>query len=425
MLSMALVILLLVLVLIVGAGFLSAAETSLTASSKAKLHQMAKTGNEKAKLTKYVHYNMGLSLSSILLCNTLVIAFATSVVTDFFVDLVGQEGIIYAPLIVTMLIVIYGETLPKIVAVHQPERILLIVIRPLYFLFRTLRPLTMLINAIARMHLSFFGFKTKNDGQQHATVEELRGVIDMHSGPGQDVPHERAMLNGILDLGSVQLGEIMVHRKNVTMINADDSPEKILDQVLSSPFTRLPLWRGNQDNIVGIINAKALLRSVRAHQGDINDLNIMEMVSQPWFAPESMDLLEQLHSFRKRREHFAFVVDEYGAYLGIVTLEDILEEIVGEIDDEHDVMIRGIRPQEDGAYIVDGTVTIRDINRQLSWQLPDEEASTIAGLVLYKIRMIPDVGQVFMVDGFRFEILRRHRNQITLLRITPPVDVDE
>lgn len=425
MLSMALVILLLVLVLIVCAGFLSAAETSLTASSKAKLHQMAKTGNEKAKLTKYVHHNIGLSLSSILLCNTLVIAFATSVVTDFFVDLVGQEGVIYAPLIVTMLIVIYGETLPKIVAVHQPERVLLIVIRPLRFLFRVLRPLTMLINAIARMHLAFFGFKTKNDGQQHATVEELRGVIDMHSGPGQDVPHERAMLKGILDLGSVQLGEIMVHRKNVTMINADDSPEKILDQVLSSPFTRLPLWRGDQDNIVGIINAKALLRSVRAHQGDINDLNIMEMVSQPWFAPESMDLLEQLHSFRKRREHFAFVVDEYGAYLGIVTLEDILEEIVGEIDDEHDVMIRGIRPQEDGAYIVDGTVTIRDINRQLEWQLPDEEASTIAGLVLYKIRMIPDVGQVFMVDGFRFEILRRHRNQITLLRITPPVDVDE
>lgn len=409
----------LVLILIAAAGFMSASETSLTAASKAKLHHMAKTGDEKAHLTKELQQNMGLTLSAILLCNTLVIAFATSIATDFLVDLIGNEGVIFAPILITALIVIYGETLPKIVAVQQPERVLLWIIKPLRLLFFTLRPLTRMINMIARGHLSFFGFRTRPDGQAHATVEELRGVIDMHSGPGQDVPHERAMLKSILDLGSVQVGEIMTHRKNVTMINADETPERIVDQVLSSPFTRLPVWRGDQDNIIGIVNAKALLRAVRAHDDNLNDLNVMELLSQPWFTPESTDLLEQLHAFRNRREHFSFVVDEYGSYLGIVTLEDVLEEIVGEIDDEHDVMIRGIRPQDDGGYIIDGTVTIRDLNRQFDWDLSDEEASTIAGLVLYKIRMIPEVGQTFVIDGFRFEVLRRHRNQITLLRVTP------
>jgi Mg2+/Co2+ transporter CorB len=228
------------------------------------------------------------------------------------------------------------------------------------------------------------------------------------------------MLKSILDLGSVQVSEIMIHRKNVTMIDASESPASIVEQVLASPFTRLPLWKGDPDNIIGVINAKALLRAVQSHAGNINDLDIESIATKPWFVPDSTDLLEQLQAFRSRREHFAIVVDEYGSLMGIVTLEDILEEIVGDISDEHDIAVRGVRPQADGSYVVDGSVTIRDLNRQFEWELPDEEASTIAGLVLYEIRQIPEVGQVFMLYGFRFEILRRHRNQIALLRITPP-----
>lgn len=213
----------------------------------------------------------------------------------------------------------------------------------------------------------------------------------------------------------------MIHRKNVTMIDASDSPETIVEQMLACPFTRVPLFKNDPENVIGVINAKALLRAVQAQGGQVSKLDITTIASPPLFVPESTDLLEQLQAFRNRREHFALVVDEYGSIMGIVTLEDILEEIVGEISDEHDVTVRGVRAQEDGSYIVDGSVTIRDLNRQFEWDLPDEDAATIAGLVLYEVRLIPEVGQAFMLAGFRFEILRRHRNQITLLRITPPL----
>jgi Mg2+/Co2+ transporter CorB len=409
----------LVALLIMGSAFLSASETSVTAASKAKLHQKAKSGNTKALWARELQQHMGLALSAILLCNTFFITFATSAVTDILTDLVGKEGVIYAPIITSALIVVYVETLPKIIAVNSPDKVLLSIVRPIYLIYRFFKPITEAVNVFARAHLALFGVKTKGGEHEYASVEELRGIIDMHKGPG-DAIHERAMLKSILDLGTVHVEEIMIHRKNVTMIDADDSPSSIVEQVLESPFTRIPLFKDDSDNIIGIINAKALLRAVRAHKGDISELNISEIVAKPWFIPENTDLLDQLHAFRNRREHFAVVVDEYGSFKGIVTLEDILEEIVGDITDEHDVAIRGIRPQDDGSFIVDGTVTIRDINRQLEWDLPDEDASTIAGLVLYQIRMIPDVGQVFTFDGYRFEIMRRHRNQITLLKITPP-----
>jgi Mg2+/Co2+ transporter CorB len=416
---------LLVVLLLVGTGFLSAAETAITASSKAKLHQMAKEGNAKAARIRHLQQTPGLTLSALLMCATVFITFATSIMTElvgrFFED--GQ-AVIYAPLIasaiISALIVIYAETIPKIIAVNQPERVVLFLSKPMDFICKTFRPVTIAINFIARITLKVLGFHIRVSSSSHATVDELRGVIDLHHGPGQDVPHERAMLKSILDLGSVQVGEIMVHRKNVTLIDANDSPATIVEHVLACPFTRVPLYKNDPDNIIGVINAKALLRAVQAQEGQVDKLDITAIASPPWFIPDSTDLLEQLQAFRRRREHFALVVDEYGSIMGIVTLEDILEEIVGEISDEHDIMVRGVRPQADGSYIVDGNVTIRDLNRQFEWVLPDESAATIAGLVLYEARLIPEVGQAFMLSGFRFEILRRHRNQITLLRLTPP-----
>ncbi|WP_032113659.1 HlyC/CorC family transporter [Candidatus Paracaedibacter symbiosus] len=406
----------LILLLMIGAATLSASETSITAASRAKLYQMFKSGNKRAGLTRELTENLGLSLSAILLCNTLIITFTTSAVTDILTNFFGREGVIYAPLITSALLVVYAETLPKIIAVNQPERVLLFFIWPIWFIFKIFKPITLGINNFARWHLGFFGFKSKGN-EEFAALEELRGAIDMHFSTSQGAGNERAMLKSILDLGSVHVEEIMVHRKNVTMIDADDSSSRIVEQVLASPFTRLPLWKDDPDNIIGIIHAKALLRAVQAHKGHLDDLDITSVVNKPWFIPENADLLDQLHAFRNRREHFAIVVDEYGAFMGIVTLEDILEEIVGDITDEHDIAVRGIRPQEDGSYIIDGTVTIRDINRQLDWTLPDEDASTIAGLLLYEVRMIPEIGQTFMVNNYKFEVLRRHRNQITLLRV--------
>jgi Mg2+/Co2+ transporter CorB len=233
------------------------------------------------------------------------------------------------------------------------------------------------------------------------------------------------MMHSILDLNEVIVVDIMVHRQNVTMIDADQPPSETVAQVLASPHTRIPLYQGNPDNIVGVLHAKALLRAVRAEQQAADKLDIRAIAAKPWFIPSTTTLLAQLRAFRERREHFALVVDEYGALLGIVTLEDILEEIVGEIDDEHDVRVRGVRKAADGSIDAEGQVTIRDLNRQFGWRLPDEHASTIAGLVLHEARRIPEAGQVFMFYGFRFEVLERHRNRIKRLRIRPLTPANE
>ena len=228
------------------------------------------------------------------------------------------------------------------------------------------------------------------------------------------------MLRSVLDLGDVEVGAIMTHRKNIVTVNADLPPEELIRQVLAAPYTRIPLWRGTSDNIVGVLHVKKLFNAVKAADGELDQIDAAALANEPWFIPDATDLLSQLQSFRRRHEHFAIVVDEYGELLGIVTLEDILEEIVGEIEDEHDTEIEGVKPLKDGAIVVEGTVTIRDLNRQFEWRLPDEDASTIAGLVLHEAQRIPDLGQVFMFHDFRFEILGRQRNQITSIKITPP-----
>jgi len=245
----------------------------------------------------------------------------------------------------------------------------------------------------------------------------LRGAIDLHEGSSES-HEEKAMMHSILDLGDVHVDEIMVHRSDVTMIDVDQDPAKIIELVTSSPFTRIPLWEKNTDNIIGILNAKDLLRAIRFYNGNLQAINIKDIVSKPWFIPETTTLHEQLKAFRDRKGHFAIVVDEYGAFIGIVTLEDILEEIVGEISDEHDIQIPGIWGQRNGDIFVTGSTTLRDLNRQFNWALPDMEAATIAGLVLHEARKIPKVGQVFNIEGFRIKIVRRVRNKLTLLRIS-------
>jgi len=238
------------------------------------------------------------------------------------------------------------------------------------------------------------------------------------------------MLRSILDLDQVEVGEIMVHRKDAFMIDSDLSAKTIIEQALSSPYTRIPLWSGEADNITGVIHAKTLLSAVSQPKGISDRLDIASLAAKPWFVPETTTLFQQLQAFRARREHFALVVDEYGAFMGVVTLEDILEEIVGDISDEFDLAVPGaavpgVKPQGENSYIIAGDVTLRDLNRRFDWRLPDEEAATLAGLVSQDAQRIPDIGQVFNFHGFRFEILRRHRNQITSLFVTPPLEIED
>lgn len=399
--------------------FFAACETAITAASRAKFHHLAKEGSLRAQMIANLQGQMGLVINVLLTLNTLINAGAVSLATGIALGMFGEKWSALVSLAIGFFIVIYVEIMPKMAALLDPERFLMTAAPVLNGLLRIFRPFTRILNSWARWNLRILGARISAVDQAYASIEEVRGVIDLHKGPGQDVEDERAMLKSILDLGRVQVGHIMTHRQNVTMINANDSMTSIIDQVLSCPYTRIPVWEGESENIIGIIRAKDLWRIVQYYPGDLNTLKIRNLASPPWFVPESTDLLEQLNAFQKKREHFGLVVDEYGVWMGIVTLEDILEEIVGDIIDEHDVAAKGIIAQTDGSYLVNGSVTLRDLNRQFHWDLPDdEEAATVAGLLLYAFRLIPEEGQTFVLPGFRFDVVKRRRNQITLIRIT-------
>ncbi len=418
-----------ILALLFISAFFSGSETALTAASRPRLHNLAHSGNRRANLVNDLWHEKEHLIGSILLGNNLVNILASALATSALIALFGEAGVVYATLGMTMLVLIFAEVLPKTYALQNADRAALAVAPALHVIVLLLKPVSMAIQVLVRMALSMLGVQVRHTLSAEASEEQLRGAIDLHQGEGggEEEKHEREMLRSILDLGDVWVEEIMVHRKEVVAINIDQSPAQIVEEVLASPYTRLPLWRDDPDNIVGVLHAKALLRAVQAANNNLDGLDIVAIANAPWFIPETSDLLSQLQAFRSRHEHFAVVVDEYGEVLGIVTLEDILEEIVGDIADEHDVEMEGVLIERSGAVIAEGKVTLRDLNRRFEWRLPDEEASTIAGLILHEARCIPEVGQLFTFHGFNFEILERKRNQITSIRIneTPAADTEK
>ncbi len=413
-----------ILVLLVVSAFFSGSETSLTAASLPRMHTLEQQGDKRARIVNQLWNRRERLIGAILLGNNLVNIMASALATGVLISLFGEAGIIYATIAMTFLVLIFAEVLPKTYAIHNADRLALMIAPIMRGVVLVLFPFTHAVYMVVRGILRLFGIEMASKLSPMRAQEELRGAIDLHAGDlragkGAETPHERAMLRSILDLADVEVSDIVTHRKNVVSINARLPSKDIVRAVLESPYTRLPLWRDEPDNIVGVLHAKALLRAVQDHAANLDELNVIAIAIPPWFIPESKDLLSQLQEFRSRHEHFAIVVDEYGEVIGIVTLEDILEEIVGEIADEHDVKIEGARVLKDGSVVVDGAVTIRDLNRQFEWRLSDEEAATIAGLVLNEARRIPEVNQVFVFHGFRFEVLERQRNQITSIKITP------
>ena len=400
-------------------AFFAGSETALTAVSRPAMHQMEQDGSRRARMVNKLLGTRDRLIGALLLGNSMVNILASSLATGALVGIFGDAGIAYATAGMTVIVVVFGEVLPKTYAIYHANRTALVVAAPVTAAVIILTPLVRMVEIIVRLLFRLFGASYASHVTLESSMMELKGAIEVHAGE-EEVKEERRMLRSILELNDVEVGQVMTHRRNAVTIDASQPPSAILDQVVTSPYTRLPLWKDDPDNIVGIIHAKDMLRAVRGLDGEMDKLDVVELSSAPWFIPDSTTLQEQLQAFRQRREHFALVVDEYGSLMGVVTLEDILEEIVGDIADEHDVTVAGVRPQTDGSYIVDGSVPIRDLNREFEWRLPDDEAATIAGLILYEARQIPDVGQVFRFYGFRFEIARRQRNQITSLRITPP-----
>jgi Mg2+/Co2+ transporter CorB len=417
-----------IVVLLILSAFFSGSETALTAASRPLMHQMERKGSRRAGAVNRLRKKKDLLIGTILLGNNLVNIMASALATSLLITLYGKAGVAYATIGMTLLVLIFAEILPKTYTFHNANRMAVMVAPVINALVFILTPVTRTINFIVRGIFLPFGVNLRADEALASSTDELRGAIDLHSGGKSAVEHERAMLRSVLDLAEVQVGEIMIHRKNVAMIDADLPPKKVVDEVLASPFTRFPIWRDKVENIVGVLHSKALLRKVQAVNGGkggggLVGLDVVSLAAKPWFIPESTSLLDQLYAFRERREHFALIVDEYGSFLGVVTLEDILEEIVGDISDEHDIVVSGVTQNPDGSYDVKGSITIRDLNRRFGWRLPDEEAATVAGLVLHESRRIPEVGQVFMFHGFRFEILRRQRHQVTSIRVTPRKDI--
>ena len=404
--------------LIALSSFFSGSETALTAASRARMHHLAGEGDRRARAVERLTKDRERLIGAILLGNNAVNILASALATSVLISVVGDAGVAYATIGMTLVILIFAEVLPKTYAIRQPDRMALRVAPVLGPIVWLLSPIVGAVRLVVSATLSAAG-ASQGPRTASAAEEELRGTITLQAQEGAMVKHEHDMLHSILDLEDVEVGSVMTHRKTMEMIDAGAAPADILDQVVRSPHTRLPVWKGEPDNIVGVLHARDMLRAVHANLHDLDRLDVLSIVTEPWFVPETTPLDEQLHSFRERRAHFALVVDEYGSLMGLVTLEDIIEEIVGEIVDEHDIAPGGVVEKADGSFLMPGTVAIRDLNRAYDWDLPDEEAATIAGLVLNEALEIPEIGESFSLNEFTFEVRARKRNQITRLRVIP------
>jgi magnesium and cobalt exporter, CNNM family len=406
-----------VIVCLLVSAFFAASETALTAASRASMLRLSKQGNQDAVIVSNLSTMRQRLIGALLLGNNIANIGASALATGIFTVWFGGVGVLYATAFMTVLVVIFAEVLPKTIAINAPDRVALAVARPTKIMMFLLGPLVTVVEAVVRLMLRLLGVAAHHNQPILSPFERLRGAVDLLHHEGKVEKQDRDMFGGLLDLRELEVSDVMVHRTEMVMINADLPPEELVREVLATEYTRIPLWREKPENIVGVLHAKDLLRAIRASDGDTSKIDVSTIMLPPWFVPEMRSVSEQLKAFRRRKTHFALVVDEYGEVEGIVTLEDILEEIVGDISDEHDVVVAGVRAQPDGSVVVDGSVPIRDLNRAMDWHLPDEEATTIAGLVIHEARSIPDRGQSFTFHGFRFRVLRRERNRITALRI--------
>ena len=407
--------------LLILSAFFSGSETALTAASRARMHALEHDGNRRARIVNWLLSIRERLIGAILLGNSLANIAASALATSVFLSLFGEVGVAYATAVMTVLVVLFAEVLPKTYAIINADRMALFVSPAVRFVVAVLAPVTTAMQFLVRHTLRLFGASVSDYADVLSAHEELRGAIELKHKEGGVVKLDRDMLGGVLDLRELTVSEIMVHRTKMDAIDVDLPTEQVVDAALKSSHTRLPLWRGEREEIVGILHAKTLLRALREARGDLSKLDILPLSTPPWFVPDSTTLKDQLDAFLKRKAHFAIVVDEYGEVMGLVTLEDIIEEIVGDITDETDIASLATRVQPDGSLIVDGSVPIRDVNRMMEWDIPDDEATTIAGLVIHEAQTIPEPGQRFTFHGFRFEVLRRQQNRITALRVTPLV----
>jgi len=412
---------LVIAVLILLNAFFSAAETALTGASRARMATLEREGDKLAAKVNKLNENRERMIGAVLLGANLVQIAASALSTSIFTGLYGDYAPLITTLVLTPLLLIFGEVGPKTYAITSADKIARLVALPVQWMVRFLAPIVAAVQWIVNNGLKLVGVRVDESiDVLTAARAEILGAVEMHAEEGGVESDVRDRLRGTLDLFELSVADVMIHRKAIRSLDIDLPPREILAQAMSSPHTRIPLYKDDPDNVVGVLHARDLLRAIAEHGRDKFDIN--EVKREAWFTPMTTSAEDQLAEFLRRREHFALVVDEYGALMGLVTLEDILEEIVGDIKDEHDIAVQGVRPQPDGSVNVDGTVPIRDLNRVMDWDLPDEEAVTVAGLVIHEAQAIPDPGQRFAFHGYRFQVLRRQRNQLTALRVEREVE---
>ena len=412
-----------ILGLLAVSALFSAAETAMTAASRGRMHQLEREGDRAAKRVNRLIGNREMMIGAVLMGANLINILSSALVTEVLTKAIpGAWGVAAATGLMTTLVLVFAEVLPKTLAITRSDDVARVLSAPTEMVVYVLGPVVSAVQYVVRKALRLFGVQIDLETDVLAAHEEIRGSVEYHHSEGLVETRDRWMLGGVLDLSEMDVSQIMVHRKSIAMLDADLAPRELVDEALADPHTRLPLYRGDTDNIIGVLHAKDLARALAAADGRVEALDIPAIASEPWFIPDTTNLKDQLNAFLKRRNHFALVVDEYGALQGLVTLEDILEEIVGEIEDEHDVAAEGVRRQPDGSVIVDGPVPVRDLNRVMDWDLPDDQAVTIAGLVIHEAQTIPLPGQTFIFHGHRFQILRRQRNQITAVRVSPRIE---
>ncbi len=408
-----------IIILLILSAFFSGSETALTASTRSRLTGLRMKGKTKAKVAIELLNKKESLIGAILLGNNLVNILASALATSLLIKLFGNTGVAYAVIIMTALIVIFAEILPKSYAIANAEKLALLVSPILKPLVLILAPITWLMEKIVFSLLSFVGIDHDKNSRSISVEDEIRGTVNLHHKEGRLFKLDKDMVTGILDLSEITVEDIMVHRSNIFMVNIDDNPEKIIFQVTDSPHTRIPVWKDNNENIIGLIHAKNLLKMLNHKNGkEISSDDIKNSLIKTWFVPETTSLKDQLQMHLRRKIKLAMVVDEYGALKGMISLEDIIEEIVGDISDEHDIDLSDVIREKDGSLTVNGTTEIRNINRNYGWNLPDEDANTISGLIINESRSFPQKGQIFQFYGFKFEILDIYKNTISKIRIS-------
>lgn len=415
--------LLIVFGLILMSGFFSGSETGLTAARQARIYKLKMEGNRRAIILSKLREDKERLIGAILLGNNVVNIAASAIATALAIKLFGDSGVVYATALMTVLVLVFAEVMPKTYAVRHAEKVALAVAPIFVLITKVLSPFTMAVHKIVNLVLNVL---TSAPNDDMSGTEVLRGAIEMYHHEGGVLEDDKNMLSGIIDLEGTDVKKIMVHRNEMSTTSIDDPVSKIAAFAANSNHTRIPLWQGSSDKIVGILHAKDLFKATQNHKGDLDDLDIKAIIREPWYVPETNTLKNQLLAFRENRKHFALVVDEFGGLSGLVTLEDILEEVVGEIEDEHDhPELPTINKNKDGSYEVDGDVTLRDLKKILNWSFPDDDATTLAGLVMQLAQCIPDESAIFEMEDFMFQVIEKNENQLTRIKVRQTISDEE